>query len=174
MSEQHPEAIQTYEVFLEGGRALGTSEVTLPVLEHMTQDVTGAGINGTVNSPIKGHFASTNMTLTFRTVTDKTAKFLPQQAQHIELWASLQQYNRAAGMYEDIQHKIVTKSVLKNYTLGTLAVASLQGVALLFEILAMRSIINGVEEFEIDKYNGIYVVNGVNMMESIWRNVGLL
>jgi phage tail tube protein FII len=174
MADQHPEVVQTYEVYLAGARSIGTSEVTLPVLDHMTQDVQGAGINGTVNSPVKGHFASTTMTLTFRTVTDKTAEFLPQQAQHIELWASLQQYNKATGIFEDIQHKIVTKSILKTYTLGTLAVAALQGTALVFEVIALKSIRGGVEEFELDKYNGIYTVRGVNVMEDIWRNVGLI
>ena len=40
------EQVINYEVFVDGGRCLGTASVDLPEINYMTQDIKGAGIAG--------------------------------------------------------------------------------------------------------------------------------
>ena len=69
-----PEKSINFSVYLEGRDLLGMAEGTIPALEAMTSEVKGAGIAGTVDSIVLGHFNSTTLNLKWRTVTDDFLK----------------------------------------------------------------------------------------------------
>ena len=63
-SNQIPERLINFRVYLDGSDLLGVASVELPSLESMSDTVSGAGIAGEVESPILGHFGSMTVTLT--------------------------------------------------------------------------------------------------------------
>ncbi len=93
MSNLIPEKSINFAVYLEGRDLLGVAEGTIPALEALTSEVKGAGIAGTVESIVLGHFASTTLSLTWRTVTDDFMKLYAHRTFNLELRASLQRYD---------------------------------------------------------------------------------
>lgn len=173
MAGQTPETNITYEVYHEGYRMIGTAEVELPQLQAMTAEVKGAGIAGTVDSPVIGHFQAMSMKLTFRTVTPDFVRILPEQAHHIELWAAIQRMENDTGKYTVQQQKIITRAIPKNMPMGKLAVAEVQGRELEFEVIYAKELLDDSLIYELDKYNGIYRVGDKNVLDAVWKAIGL-
>ena len=93
MSNVIPEKSINFAVYLEGRDLLGVAEGTILALEALTREVKGSGIAGTVESIVLGHFASTTLSLTWRTVTDDFMKLYAHRTFNLELRASLQRYD---------------------------------------------------------------------------------
>ena len=168
-----PEMNITYECYHEGYRFIGTAEVELPTVSAMTQEVSGGGIAGQVDSPVLGHFQAMGMTLTWRTCTDEIRRVLEPCYHHIELWAAIQATDPGSGKFKVTQQKIITKAMPKSYTLGNLQIGQLQGTNMEFEVNYLKMIYDNKEMFELDKYNSIYRVNGVDQLADVKRAVGL-
>ena len=49
------ETVINFAVYEEGTEFLGMAEVTLPEISNITNEVKGAGINGTFESVARGH-----------------------------------------------------------------------------------------------------------------------
>ena len=64
-----PTVLTNARVYLEGASQLGLATVELPSFEYMTEDVSGLGIGGELSMPVKGHFKSMSLKLTWNTVT---------------------------------------------------------------------------------------------------------
>jgi len=168
-----PEMNITYECYHDGFRFIGTAEVELPALTAMTQEVSGAGIAGQVDSPVLGHFQAMGMTLTWRTVTDEIKRVLEQRYHHIELYAAIQTMDPGTGKYVTKQQKVITRAVPKAYTLGNLQIGQLQGTTMEFELNYCKMVFDNQDIFELDKYNQIYRVDGVDQLADVKRAVGL-
>ena len=56
-----------------------------------------------VESPVIGHFNSTNFTLMWRTVTSNFMKLFDHSMNDLELFAALQQYDAGLGEYKAVQ-----------------------------------------------------------------------
>jgi len=168
-----PEMNITYEVYHDGYRFIGTAEAALPSLTAMTQEVSGGGIAGQVDSPVLGHFQAMGMTLTWRTVTEEIRRILEPRYHHIELWAAIQALDPGTGQFKVTQQKVITKSAPKAYTLGNLQIGQLQGTTMEFEVNYCKMVYDNNEMFELDKYNFIYRINGVDQLADVKRAVGL-
>lgn len=169
----HTEATIIYNVFLDGYNLIGTSQVDLPDLQSITAEIKGAGIAGTIDSPIKGLFQSMSMTLNFRTVTPDFKKIQKQQAHHIELWAAVQTMDPASGKYGVTQHKIITRAVPKNLTPGKMAMGETQDRALEFEVTYLKEVFGKDVIMEVDKYNMIYTVDGEDLLQAAREAAGM-
>ena len=171
MGRQVHEALINYAVWYEG-REIATVDVALPPVASMTVDVRGSGISGVVNSPVLGHTESATMKMTFRTVTGEARDLLRPIHHQIQLWGAIQRHDDETGQYVVGQHKLIVTAIPKNYTTGTMAVASLQGTELEFEVIRQQSFIDDVEEYRINKYGGIDNRAGDDVTSAVWRATG--
>ena len=64
-----PEQLVNYKIYNGFSDMIGTADVTLPSLESMTNEVKGAGIAGSYNSPVTGHYGPMSMTVNWRVIT---------------------------------------------------------------------------------------------------------
>jgi len=168
-----PEMNITYEVYHDGYRFLGIAEAELPALTAMTQEVSGGGIAGQVDSPVLGHFQAMGLTLTWRTVTEEIRRVLETRYHQIELWAAIQTLDPGSGQFKVTQQKVITKAAPKAYTLGNLQIGQLQGTTMEFELSYLKLVYDSQEMFELDKYNFIYRINGVDQLADVKSAVGL-
>jgi len=160
-------------MYLDGGRQVGTVDVTLPNVQMMTTEVKGAGIAGTIDSPVLGHTQSMTGTVNFRTVTSELRNLLQQRYQHIEFWGAVQTLDPATGQYVVKQHKIVWRATIKNNTLGNFNVGEAQGRSLEFEITYLKELFDNALVQEIDKLNYIHKVGGTDFLSSVRAAIGL-
>ncbi|MBR0278790.1 MAG: phage major tail tube protein [Synergistaceae bacterium] len=167
MSNIIPEKSINFSVYLNGEDELGIAEGTIPALEAMTSEVKGAGIAGVVESPVLGHFNSTNFSLTWRTVTNNFMKLFDHVTNDIELFAGLQQYDAGLGVYRVAPLHVYMKAITKTSTPGNLTVGDNMDTQTEFEVLYMKIELDGKERVEMDKINYIYKVDGVDRLSEL-------
>lgn len=154
------------------GELLGLADVELPVLEQMSETITGAGIAGEVESPTLGHYAAMSMTLKWRVTEAQALKLLAPKAHAIELRGSIQRWNAALGVYETQALKLVTRAVPKSSPLGTLAPGAQQEPSAEFSVRYIKIFLAGKALAEVDPLNYICVINGVDYLASVRSDLG--
>lgn len=172
MSNVIPEKGINFSVYLNGEDLLGVAEGTLPALESMTSEVKGAGVAGVIESPVIGHFNSTNFSLTWRTVTDNFLKLFDHSTNDLELFSALQQYDAGLGEYKVVQLRVYMKAITKTRTPGNLVVGDNMDTQMEFEVVYMKVYLDDKERVELDKYDYIYKVDDVDQLDEVARALG--
>ena len=168
-----PEKSINFKVYLNGVDLLGVAEGTIPALEAMTSEVRGAGVAGVVESPVLGHFNSTNFSLTWRTVTDDFMKLFDHITNDIELFSALQQYDAGLGVYKVVPLQVSIRAITKTSTPGNLTVGDNMDTQTEFEVVRMKIYLDGKERVVMDKYNYIYKVDGVDRLSEVRTALGM-
>ena len=168
-----PEKSINFKVYLNGVDLLGVAEGTIPALEAMTSEVKGAGVAGVVESPVLGHFNSTNFSLTWRTVTDDFMKLFDHITNDIELFSALQQYDAGLGVYKVVPLQVSIRAITKTSTPGNLTVGDNMDTQTEFEVVRMKIYLDGKERVVMDKYNYIYKVDGVDRLAEVRTALGM-
>ncbi len=173
MSNIIPEKSINFKVYLNGVDLLGVAEGTIPALEAMTSEVKGAGVAGVVESPVLGHFSSTNFSLTWRTVTDDFMKLFDHITNDIELFSALQQYDAGLGIDKVVPLQVSIRAITKTSTPGNLTVGDNMDTQTEFEVVRMKIYLYGKERVVMDKYNYIYKVDGVDRLAEVRTALGM-
>lgn len=158
-----------YTVYVrENGKATkiaDTTSVTLPSIEKLTDTIKGSGIIGEIDLPTYGQIGSMETEVATRTTNDKWGTLIT--ANEIEYrWVTDVVDPSTAKVTVD-SHKAFLKIINKKAEEGKLEPGSAQDGSASFEVIAYKRIINGNEIVNIDKLNGIFAINGVNMFDDI-------
>ncbi len=167
-----PEKLINFAVYNEGAELLGVADATLPSLEYMTDSVSGAGIAGELDSPVVGHFKSMSVGLKFRTITGNVAELAAPRAHQLDLRGSIQMYDSASGTYIPTPVKVVVMASPKKAALGKFDVGKPQDSETELEISYLKMWLDGQEVVEIDKYNYLCVIDGVDYLAAVRDNLG--
>lgn len=167
-----PEKMINFDVYINGSEQSGVADGSFPSIEFMTSEVKGAGLAGTVDSPVLGHFGSITASLKWR-VTPKNFYDLAVPGIHtIDFYAGLQSLDAGLGVLKTQSLHIYVKAFTKKYDLGNLVVGDSQEAETEHEIIYMKVYLDGAERVEIDKYNYIYKVNGKDYLAELRRALG--
>lgn len=172
-ANQTSDATTTYRVYSAGQTLYGTTQIDLPNLQAMTAEVKGAGIAGAIDKAIIGMFQAMSMTFNFRTFEPEAVELLEPRQHHLECWASTQGTDPGSGKFVHRQHKVVVRGEFKNLTPGKLAVAETQDRSVEMEVVYYKEFFDGREYIEVDKYNHVYRVNGVDQLAQVRANIGM-
>lgn len=173
MTNPVPERLINFRVYLSGNTLAGEATIDLPDLEPMTDTVSGAGIAGEVESPVLGHFQSMATSITWRTITEAALKLAAPMAHELEARGSSQVYDAGTGQYRTQAIRVAMRCVPKNVSLGTLEVGSTTDTETEFEVNYIKIQVGGVTRVEIDKFNYKCVIDGVDYLASVRRDLGL-
>ncbi|MDR3353683.1 MAG: phage major tail tube protein [Synergistaceae bacterium] len=156
----------------ESQEMLGIAEVTLPNFAAMTETISGAGLAGELDMPVLGHFGSMTVELSWRAVTADAITLSEQKAHHLDLRASIEQYDEQAGDLGSMPLKLSVIGIPKSNNLGNLNVGTGSDSSTELECSYIKVWLNGKEVAELDKFNYIYRVNGTDYLESVRRDLG--
>lgn len=164
-----PTVVNNFNVYRDGNVLVGlTDEIKLPDLQLMTETVNGAGILGEIEESIMGHFSSTTMDINFRMLCDDMFNFIdPTKVIDLNLRASRQTLKSGDGAVVYGGMRIAVRGKVKNFTPGSLKLHSTMGSAVSLELTYILIEFNGETKFELDKLNGVLVVNGKDLMEEV-------
>lgn len=168
-----PEKLVNFRVYHNGDDFIGTSDVTLPNLESITQTVKGAGIAGEMESPVLGHFKSMEVELNWRTPGKDAVTLAQQKGIHLELRGAAQIYDAGKGEYKTQSIKVVIRGVPKNLNLGKLAMGETTDTKNVLECDYIKMSIDGSTQVELDKYNYICNIGGVDYLADVRDALGL-
>jgi len=167
MGNTVPHFTNQYSLFVAGELIDGHTQVTLPSLQAVTQEIKGAGIHGSMNVPVRGHFQPYQVTITFRAPVDNITKLLEQDYKDFELWAATQTGDKASGEIQAKQQKVIIRGVPTNINLGTFSPGEIQNIEITFEDCYLKWVYDGKDILELDKFNGVYKVNDVDLTSQI-------
>lgn len=168
-----PEKLTGFRVYLDGDDLIGVADVTLPSLEAMTETVKGAGIAGEVDSPVVGHYGSMEVQLNWRTLEKSNVLLASPKGVHLDLRGAQQVYDSSAGEFIIRPVKVVVHGVPKTTELGKLDVGATTDTSNTIEANYLKVTIDGTELLELDKYNYICNIGGVDYMAEIRDALGL-
>jgi len=166
------ELVVSYAVYEDGTEYMGTTEVTLPNLEFLTAEISGAGIGGKVEEIVTGHLAAMTTTLNFRTVGADAIKLLEPRVHRIDLRVAQQKMNMRTSMTEIANVKHVMKVKPKKATLGKAAAASTADVSGEYAVSSYTMYIDGKKVTEVDPLNFKCTINGVDYLKPVRRALG--
>lgn len=166
------ETIINFAVYEEATEYYGMAEVTLPEISNITQEVQGAGINGTLESVVLGHIEAMTMTMNFRTLTKNAIKLAEPRNHTLDLRAAQQEHDTVSGKTNVVKVKHVLVVKPKKLNPGKLAQASPGEVSGEYAVSYFASYINGEKVTEIDILNFIYFINGTDYLAEVRKALG--
>ncbi|MED3965043.1 phage major tail tube protein [Niallia taxi] len=163
-----PDKVYDYRVYDANEQLIGiTGEVALPNLEATTSTLSGAGILGEMESVNIGHFGSTTVELTMKTLFQKSFDFLSYSGQSLILRAAQLSVDSKNGLISKRGLKITMKWQPKGLDLGKLSTGAQTESKNSLEVFYIKVEENGKELLELDKLNYIYRVNGKDQLADI-------
>ncbi|MGO4540375.1 phage major tail tube protein [Paenibacillus sp. 2TAB19] len=159
-----PEKITGYSVYLDGSTYLGVADVELPSLEALTETIKGAGIAGEIDSPTIGHYGSMSCTLNWRTIDPAAIKLSAPKSHAIDFRAAQQTLDSATGNYSTTPTKVSVRATPKSLSLGKFEVGATTDTSNEFEVTYLKVIVDGKVWIEIDKFNSICIIDGVDYL----------
>ncbi|MEG1413482.1 MAG: phage major tail tube protein, partial [Acidaminococcaceae bacterium] len=139
---------------------------------NVTQEVQGAGINGTFEAVAVGYVEAMTMTMNFRTVTKKAIQLAEPRNHNLDLRAAQQEHDTRTGLITQAKVKHVVVAQPKKLNLGKLAQASPGEVNGEYAVSYLATYINGEKMIEIDILNYIYFINGTDYLAEVRKALG--
>lgn len=167
-----PSVISNFNVYKGGNKLVGvTSEVTLPDLEYMTSTLSGAGLAGETDIPIIGHFGAISMEIPFSILYDDSFSLLELNGDQLTLRGNVQMYDAGSGSIKNVSMKVIVGGIPKGLKPGKMAIGSTMDSSTSIEVTYLKIMINNQEKLELDKFNYVYKINGVDQLEDVKSNI---
>lgn len=168
----HPESNIDFEVYEDSVNFVGIAQVTLPNINYLTQDITGAGIAGTVEAVLIGMTDKMAATINFRSATDAAVKLLKPVKHLLDLRVAEQLWD-SVGAQRNVQGvKYVLGVTPKNFTPGNVSPASPSDASGEYSVFYYASYKDGKKLWEIDPFNYICEIDGVDYMAPVRKALG--
>ena len=166
------ETVINFAVYENGSEYVGMATATLPDLTSLVQSISGAGIAGNVEAVIPGHFDAMTLTLNFRTLTEHTIRLSEPRRHTIDLRVAQQSEDTVAGIVNVQSVKHIFVVVPKRDAGGSVAPASPTNGSGEYAVRYWATYIDGKKVREIDQFNNICFINGVDYLADVRRALG--
>lgn len=168
---KQPEAYVDFVVYEDSKEMIGVASATLPNLSYLTQNITGAGISGSIDAVLTGMVDAMELTLNFRGSGTVGSLAAPKKHQ-IDLRAAEQYWDTAASESEVIVDKYVMVVIPKGANPGDVAPASAANTSMTFSVYYYAGYHNGELMWEIDPFNQVCNVAGVDYLADMRKAMG--
>lgn len=168
-----PQTLINFMVYDDKGSVTGIADVDMPKLEAMVATIKGNGVSGEVDIPILGHYKNMELTLNFRTVTDRSLAFSYNKSHYADCRGSIQQQDNVTGEVSTVQIRVVVKGMPTTYELGKLSMGEANENKLTLSLNYIKVLLNGKQWIELDKYSNKCIIDGVDLLESVRADLGM-
>ena len=166
------ELVVNFAVYEDANEYLGMAEATLPDLEYLAEEMSGAGIAGNVEEIIIGHLSEMTTTLNFRTVCKAAVRLLEPRTHKLDLRVAQQQMNNRTSETTITGVKHIMRVKPKKTALGKVAAASTADVSGEYATQYYAMYMNGEKVTEIDPLNFICIINGHDYLAEVRKALG--
>lgn len=167
-----PEAYIDFEVYEGAVNFCGISKATLPDIAFLTQTITGAGIAGNIEAVLIGMVEAMTLGLNFRSVTDAATRLMTPEKHQLELRVAEQYWDTVNGKKNVQADKYVMVVIPKSTKPGTVAPASAADTSGEYSVYRYAAYKDGKTLWEIDPFNYICEIDGVDYMADVRRALG--
>ena len=118
VNTSEPIRLVNFRAYNSSNLIIGTTDLTLPKIEYMTETVKGSGIAGEVDLPTLGHTGSITVTINWRAATEQAAELAEQKTHEMDFRGSVQYYDSASGEYKTIPARVSLRTTPKSFEIG--------------------------------------------------------
>lgn len=163
-----PEAVNLFNVYNGTNRLVGvTGQVKLPEFAYLTNTVSAAGMAGEYDAPIIGHIGSQTIEIPFGQIDEQEYFAIVAGESDIILRAAIQTKLVESGEVNMIPMAITVRGATKEFNPGTIEKAKAMNASIVKEVAYIKIVINNVVCLELDKFNSIFIVNGVDIFAKV-------
>lgn len=144
-----------------------TTSLQLPSMENLTDSIKGAGIMGEIDWPTLAQVGALTFAASFRNSNKKAALLYAPMLQEIEVRWVVDKYDSSNNKIGLTAHKAFLKGMPKKLDSGKIETNVAQEGSFEMEVVYYNHMIDGVSILEIDKFNYVFKVNGVDYAKSI-------
>ena len=166
------QGIINFAVYEDAAEYMGLASATLPDVTYLTQAISGAGIGGNVEAVFAGLVDSMTLGLNFRATTAQSVKLSEPRRHTIDLRVAQQVEDAVAGTIGTQSVKHVFVVVPKADKGGNIAPASLGTGSGEYAVRYWATYIDGAKVREIDPFNLICYVGGVDYLAAARKALG--
>lgn len=170
--DRRDQAIDNFELYEDSTNFLGIASVTLPDLGFLTTTLNGSGIGGNITAVMVGQMEEMSLTVNWRNLTNESASLSTPKRHDIDLRAALQVENPISRTIEFRSIKHVMTVIPKKITGGQIAPATTGDAGSEYAVRYWAFYIDGVRQWELDPFNHVCEVNGVDYSADIRRALG--
>lgn len=165
------EILNNFNVYSGGKKLIGcTSEFTLPDIEFMTETINALGLLGEIEVPAIGHISAMEMDIPFLNLADDIYTFFNvRSAINLTLRGAMQVVNPANGARSFVQLRIVIRGTVKKISGGNLKPGAPGNPSVTPTVNYLLIEYDGKKKLEIDKYNGVFKVNGKDILSDVTK-----
>ena len=169
-----PEMLQEARVYWDGeDNMIGIANVDMPELASSTTSITGVGLAGEIDAPVRGHFGSMEMTLNWRTPHVTGLRMAGGNPVSLQIYGSIQNMDSGSNSYVEDQIIVTVRGRAKSYAPGTFEAMNTTDSSNTIEVHYIKVEMAGQTITEVDKYGHKCVINGEDLMATIRRNIGM-
>lgn len=168
-----PALLTDARIYKDGVGLLGVGSLELPSFEYLTESITGLGIAGEVDAPVVGHLKAMSLKIKWNTTSPAAASLLEPVAHLLDIRGSIQEYDAGAGMYNHVPVKVLVKGPPKNVGIGKMEPGKKMEPETEIEAYYLKLWQGGKELVEVDKFNYVFRVLGVDSLARIRANLGM-
>lgn len=169
---RQPEVLVDFEVYEDNINYLGISQATLPNINFITQQITGAGIGGNVNAVIHGMVDVMTLSLNFRSPNGAAVSLLQPRKHNIDLRVAEQEWDTVNAERAIVADKYVFVVLPQTFTPGNIAPAALSDASGEYSVYYYAAYKRGKQIWEIDPFNYICNINGIDYLAEVRRALG--
>lgn len=161
--------INRYTVYRGGKELIGTAEeVKLPEITSLTDTVGGAGFGGNMTIPVIGLVDDMEMEIPFMSLCNDVFSLMdPTQTADITLNGAIQGMDGGDGSVGYKPVSISVRGTVKKFVPGSMKSGAKMGSSVTLGLSYYKVVLDGKTVLEIDKLNGVYVVNGNDVLREV-------
>lgn len=167
-----PQVINKFNLYRNGTKLIGTSgEVELPEITNLTDTIEGAGTGGNLEVPVIGLTDTMDMQIPFTTLSrDAFSLMNPGETADLALNGAIQCMDGGTGKVGYSQMSVSVRGLVKTFTPGTVKAGAKMESSVTLSLSYYKIVIDGTTMLEIDKLNGVYIVDGEDILKEV-RNM---
>ena len=164
-----------FEIYTDGSHEPGgVATIDLPEINFMSSEVTGAGILGQYDASVMGHTENMETTLHFRTIRQDLSLLLSQgQAVMLSAYGASQMYDAGTGGVGVNPVRVVMRGIPKSLKAGKFEPGESSETEVTLTLDYVKITANSKDVLEIDKFNYIFNVNGIDIISDVRSALGI-
>lgn len=163
-----------YLMYKHGGELIGVAKVTMPPIKYKTVNATGAGVMGEVTIPLAGMIDPMTVSIDFSSVTDAIVQLGTNEWHDVALYVA-NQYFDSENRTEELERVRFEMSIRPTeINQGTIQTASAADASGTYSVCRYAVYKSGQKVIEIDQFNQIHEVNGVDNAAKVRQALGMM
>ena len=168
-----PETLTNFEIYEDGTRLIGLANVTLPEMNQITSEVSGAGVAGKIEVPVQGHFESMEVTLKWRTIFKTPLTLMKSGGTQLSCRGAMQHYEAAEGTVKIVPVRCDVRARHTSTNLGEFNTGEQTETETKLVCDYVKLLVDDKTIIEYDALNYVYIVNGTDLMSDVRSALGL-